>query len=172
MSANQRLLVLADEIAGINADLGSSHADAWLVAAVDGVAHALVDIADSAPSLTVSTPVSAVPSGHDNDSTADRASCAAAATQLRRAHTILVNTVICHHSSHPDLADAPQERIANDVGHALDMLATALQDVASEPGIDRHQAVRAQAHRSVRAAYRLVQPHGQSAGPTQSEDFR
>ncbi len=172
MSANRRLLLLADEVAGIDADLGSAQADAWLVAAVDALAHALVDVADGAPSLTVSTPVRALPAGHDRDAPADRASCAAAATQLRRARAIMVSAVISDPAIYPDLDGAPQATIAEDVGHALDMLASALQDVASEPGVDRHQAVRAQAHRSVRSAYRLVQPHGQSTGLTQSEDSR
>ncbi len=172
MSAKHRLLLLADEVAGINADLGSAQADAWLVAAIDAVTHALVDVADDAASLTISTPVHVVPAGNDSESPADRASCAAAATALRRAHATLLSAVASRDHAQPDATPTSPPGIEDEVGQALDMLANALQDVASEPGAERHQAVRAQAHRSVRAAYRLVQPHGQSASPHLSEDSR
>ncbi len=164
-SVRHRLLFLADEVAVIDADLGSAHADAWLVAAIDALAHALVDVADDAATVTISTPVQTVPPSHDRDSLADRASCAAAATQLRRAHVTMRSALSARTNS-------AATTIADDVGHALDMLATALQDVACEPGADRHQAVRAQAHRSIRAAHRLLQPDGQSPGPTPNEDSR
>lgn len=171
MSGNQRLLLLAGEVAVINADLGSAHADAWLVAAIDAVAHALVDVADGAPSLTVSTPVRDVPLGAKSDSCADRASCAAAATQLRRARRALLSAAAYGSAQPTALTTTSAPGITENVEHALDMLATALQDIASEPGVDHHQAVRAQAHRSVRAAYRLVQPTN-SSSPTHSEDSR
>ncbi len=174
VSMRHRLLLLADEVAVIDADLGSAHADAWLVAAIDALAHALVDVADDAQTLTISTPVHAVVLGHDRDSLADRASCAAAATQLRRAHATMRSAVAARTivTSDTALTNTAVPSIADDVGRALDMLATALQDVASEPGADRHQAVRAQAHRSVRAAHRLMQPDSHSLGPTSNEDSR
>lgn len=180
MNAKNRLLLLADDVAGIDADLGSSQADAWLAAAIDAVTHALIDVADDAPSPTITTPVLDFPGDHGTDSPADRASCAAAATALRRAHASMTSLVASHDQTclsatgtsdsgitHTNMAGTG---IADDVSTALEMLANALQDVASEPGADRHQAVRAQAHRNVRAAYRLMQPHGNNASPLLSED--
>lgn len=162
MRARNALLMLADEISVIHADLGSVPADAWLVAAIDALTHAVVDVADGAENLTVRTPVQSLPKGHNREDFADRASCAAAATQLRRAQATVRSLATGRTTATTGTID--------DIVDALDMLATALQDVASEPGSDRHQSVRAQAHRSIRGAHRLLQPDGQSHGPTSPEE--
>ncbi|MGB3830029.1 MAG: hypothetical protein WA962_14770 [Ornithinimicrobium sp.] len=153
MNSQQRLLLLADEVASIDADLGSTSAQAWLVAAIEALAHAVVDLADGKGAASVDVPVLALDTVVRDDDGADRASCAAAAAHLRRARVTLGDAL-----AEPD---GIPPGLAADTMSSFSVLAGALQDVATEPaGAQRQRSVRAGAHRSIRAAYRLVQPAG------------
>ncbi|MGB3257181.1 MAG: hypothetical protein WBG89_07650 [Ornithinimicrobium sp.] len=151
----QRLLLLAEQVGSIDADLGSATAQAWLVSAVDALAHAVVDLADGKQSATIEVPVLALDSSSHEDLEADRASCAAAASQARRAHVALTSAL--------EAPDGIPQGLAADTIRSLSVLAGALQDLATHPSSSDHErSVRAGAHRSLRTAYRLVQPAGSS----------
>ncbi|MGB3764711.1 MAG: hypothetical protein WA966_15985 [Ornithinimicrobium sp.] len=154
MSARQeRLLLLAEEVGGIDADLGSAVAQAWLVSAVDALAHAIVDLADGKHAATIGVPVLALESSSHEELEADRASCAAAASDVRRAHVALTSAL--------EAPDGIPPGLAADTTRSLSVLAGALQDLATNPSSSEHErSVRAGAHRSIRTAYRLVQPAG------------
>lgn len=158
MSADPRLLHLADEVSTVDAHLGSQNAQAWLVAALDGIAHALVDVFDGKNTPTRAVPVVAINGAARGEDQADRASCAAAATQLRHSHRLVSSALVQPDGIPPGLA--------SDVISAMALLASALQDIATEPpGAHRQPAVRAGAHRSIRAAYRLTTPSARHDGP-------
>ncbi len=154
MSAQRRqLLLLAERVGTVDADLGSATAQAWLVSAVDALAHAVVDLADGKSAATIEVPVLALdPAVHD-EVEADRASCAAAASDLRQGHVALTTAL--------EAPDGIPPGLATDTVRSMSVLASALQDLAAHPSSSDHQrSVRAGAHRSIRTAYRLVQPAG------------
>ena len=158
MNRRQGLATLADEVADVYADVGPATAQAWLVAVVDALAHALVDLADGREQLTHHTPVRALPllrnrSDGQQETHVDRASCAAAAASVRHIQA----------SARPLLTrpGGIPPGVAADTARAIDLLGAALEDLAGEPADSpRANAVRAGAMRAVRSAYRLVQPVG------------
>lgn len=159
MSGQQRgLLLLADQISLIDAEVGSATAQAWLASTVDALAHAVVDLVDGKEAATVDVPVVALDLTGHGEGEPDRASCAAAAADLRRAHVTLTSAL-----AQPD---GIRSGLAADTVRSLSVLSGALQDLATHPANVEHQrSVRAGAHRSIRAAYRLVQPGEHSASP-------
>ncbi|MGC1208167.1 MAG: hypothetical protein WA880_09475 [Ornithinimicrobium sp.] len=156
MSVQQRrLLLLAEQVSMVDADLGSATAQAWLVSAIDALGHAIIDLADGKSAATIDVPVLAFDLSRHDEGEVDRASCAAGAADLRRAHVSLTCALTQPDGIPPGLA--------SDTVRALSVLAGALQDLAAHPCTADHQrSVRAGAHRSIRAAYRLVQPVGVS----------
>ena len=124
MSVQQRrLLLLAEQVGTVDADLGSATAQAWLVSAVDALAHAVVDLADGKRAATIEVPVLALdPFAHD-EVEADRASCAAAASDLRRIHVALAAAL--------EAPDGVPLGLPADTVRSLSVLAGALQDLAT-----------------------------------------
>jgi len=164
VAVNRRagLAALAEQASQVYADVGPAAAQAWMVAAVDALAHALVDLADDRADFTRHTQVHALrllgaPHGGDDDGV-DRASCAAAATELRRlrheAQELLVGPGAC------------TTKAGQRATRAMDLLVGALDDLAAvPPGDARAGITRAAAMRGIRSAYRLLQPEGsQPAG--------
>jgi len=144
-------------MAEVYADVGPATSQAWVVAAVDALTHALVDLADGREELTRHTPVQALPlvrsDGVQPDNHVDRASCAAAAARVRSIQSA-ARSLLTGPGGIPD-------GIAADTARALDLMGEALEDLAGEPAHSaRAGAVRASALRVVRSAYRLVQPAG------------
>ena len=157
----EALATLAEDVSEVYADVGPATAQAWVVAAVDALAHALVDLADGRACFTRHTPVRALPlleagSPDAADRHVDRASCAAAAGRLRRVE-YATRRVLGGPGGVPRGAGA-------DTLRALSLVAGALEDLAAEPATRAPtSAVRASALRAVRTAYRLVQPERPAA---------
>ncbi len=146
-AAGGRLLVLADDLAEVHADVGEARTHAWLAAAVDALCHALVDLADGRVSPGVRTPVPHLPGGGGD---VDRASCAAAAATLRRVRTVTVGTVTA--------ADGVPAGLAEDTVRALDQLADALRVLAGTSDAAQVAAARPGVHRTMRRCHRMLQP--------------
>ncbi|HKJ12585.1 MAG TPA: hypothetical protein VJ976_09410 [Ornithinimicrobium sp.] len=162
MNGSERLAALAEQVCSVYADVGPATAQAWVVAATDALAHALVDLSDGREHFTRDTPVRALPllcptPAEPREGRVDRASCAAAAAHLRGVQ----------HQLRPLLA-APGGIPAGaraDTARALDLLAGALEELAAEPPASaRATAVRAGAMRAIRTAYRLLQPDERAPG--------
>lgn len=141
------LLLLADEVAGVHAEVGAAATHAYLAAAIDAVAHALVDVADGrSEASTATTPRELPPGGEE----VGAASCAGAGAALRsvqlRAGRLL---------SGPDGIPAG---LASDTVQALGVLADALQDLSTASADGRLPAVRPTAYRAVRRCHRMLQP--------------
>lgn len=142
--AGSALLVLADEVASVHAEVGTSALHSYLAAAVDAVAHALVDLADGREHPSTPTVPEELPGGGEQ---VGAASCAAAAATLssvqRRARRVLTGP------------DGIPPGLAEDTVEALGVLAGALQDLAGRGGL---RAVQPTAHRAVRRCHRMLQP--------------
>lgn len=140
------LLLLADEVAGVHAEVGAVVTHAYLAAAIDAVAHALVDVADGRSTPSTATVLQDLPPGGEEIGSA---SCAAAAAALRR-----VQLRADHLLTGPD---GIPPGLASDTVEALGVLADALQDLAAAGG-ERPQAARPTAYRAVRRCHRMLQP--------------
>lgn len=155
-----RLLRLAQDVAGEDADLGDPLAQHRLTVVVDALAHALVDLADgrTAPTQSLRWPprseglrrgvvVDGVRSGTD-----DRASCSALAARLRRVAAVL-------DGPWPD--PAPTGPLLDRVRQAAGVLADCLQDHAVALVTATTAAGRAECDRAVLrglgTAYELLQ---------------
>lgn len=145
--AGSALLVLADEVSSVHAEVGDSATHTYLAAAVDAVAHALVDLADGREHPSTPTTPEDLPGGGEQ---VGAASCAAAATALRsvqlRARRLLTGP------------DGIPPGLAADTVEALGVLAGALQDLAGAGQPQQRQAVLPTAHRAVRRCHRILQP--------------
>ncbi|MGB7449541.1 MAG: hypothetical protein WA892_10485, partial [Ornithinimicrobium sp.] len=89
MNRRAGLATLAARLSDVYPDIGPAAAQAWVVAAVDALVHALVDLADGRNHFTQHTEVRALPlleRQHTRapDPQVDRASCAAAAAEVRQ----------------------------------------------------------------------------------------
>lgn len=146
-SAGGLLLVLADDLATVHADVGEPRTHAWLAAAVDALCHALVDLADRRATAAVRTPVPHLPGGGGE---VDRASCASAAATLRRVRAGTAAAV-----TGPDGIPAG---LADDTVRALDQLADALQVLAGARDAAEVAAARPGLHRTLRRCHRRLQP--------------
>lgn len=146
-TAASALLMLADEVASVHAEVGDAATHTYLAAAVDAVAHALVDLADGRehPS-TPTTPVD-LPGGGEQ---VGAASCAAAAATLGS-----VRLRARHLLTRPD---GIPPGLAQDTVEALGVLAGALQDLAGAGSQKPLPAVQPAAHRAVRRCHRMLQP--------------
>lgn len=145
--APQRLLVLADEVGLVHAEVGDAVTHAWLAAAIEALAHALVDLSDGRSAASTRTLPRALP---PDDTGLGRPSCAAAAATLRTVHT-RVSDILTG-------PDGVPVGLAQDTMRALGVLADALQDLATAADEAHLQAVRPTAHRAVRRCHRLLQP--------------
>jgi hypothetical protein len=146
-AAGVRLLVLADELATVHADVGGARTDAWLAAAVDALCHAFVDLADGRDSPSVQSPVPHLPGGGGE---VGRPSCAAAAATLRRVRAAAAEVVRGPDGIPPGLAQ--------DTVCALDQLADALQALAGAGDAAQVAAARPGVHRTLRRCHRMLQP--------------
>lgn len=142
-----RLLVLADDLATVHADVGEARTHAWLAAAVDALCHALVDLADGRGSAGRRTPVPQLPGGGGE---VDRASCAAAAATMRRVRALTAAAVTG--------PDGIPGGLAEDTVRALDQLADALQVLAGASDAAQVSAARPGVHRTLRRCHRMLQP--------------
>ncbi len=146
------LLVIADRISTLDADIGAEAAQATFVATIDALTHSLVDLADGRTSQRASVPIAAhgiVAAADDRVAEADRASCAAAAVELRRVRYRLP-AVLGHGAE-------LEPGLATNTLRAAALLAEALQELADlSPGDPRSRTVRATAHRAIASAHRLL----------------
>lgn len=163
-SARVRLLRLADDVAGEDAELGDPLAQQRLGVVVDALAHALVDAADGRVGPTQALPwpprserLRRAPAGASRPTGGDDpASCSALAARLRRLHEALADPVEGADPAHTPLLDR--------VRRAVDVLAGALQEHVVALACATSAADRADADRAVlrglRTAYLLLQPDG------------
>jgi hypothetical protein len=147
-AAAGRLLVLADELATVHAEVGEARTHALLLAVVDSTCQALVDLADGRRAPTVPTPVPPVPDSWSG--TLERGSCAAAAAALRSAHAEATRALSGEVGTPEGLAGATLLAL-EEAGEALRELAGATDDgqlVAALPRV----------HRTLRRCHRRLQP--------------
>lgn len=145
------LLVLAQEVAAVHAEVGDDVAHGYLAAAVDALAHALVDLADGASEPSTSTPLAPLPG---RPGAVGALSCSAAAATLHRARGRVLTAVTGSDGIPPGLAPAV-------VGVCAD-LAEALQRVADP---DRGpEDRRARLRRDLLSAHRRLQRGGTVPG--------
>lgn len=141
------LLLLADEVSCVHAEVGDVATHNDMAAAIDALAHALVDLADGRAHPSTHTVAPELPGGGEQ---VQPASCAAAAATLRgvqlRAGRLLAGP------------DGIPPGLAGDTVEALGVLAGALQELAGAGGSTRLGAVRPTAHRAVRRCHRMLQP--------------
>ncbi|MDQ3357329.1 MAG: hypothetical protein M3424_04345 [Actinomycetota bacterium] len=156
-------LRLADAVAGMDADTGDPAVQAELSAAVEAIAHALVDLADgaAAPTVPVSTSVPE-PGLSDEPPTASRAdrllaldvaSCSALGARLRQVSL----RVSQGQATDPSLADAVTSAAAA-LSAALQSFAQDLAPLTRGDGADPAGHARAERNlgRAVQRAHDLV----------------
>lgn len=141
-----RLCLVAEEIGTLHAEVGDVRAHGYLAAALDALAHALVDLSDGLPAPTTVTPVSSLPG---RSAAVVPSSCAATAAALRRARADVGPALAG--------ADGIPDGFAADVLDVLDDLAETLQWLA---GTGADTVVAARLHRDLRRAHRRLQPAG------------
>ncbi|CAN5368524.1 hypothetical protein BH23ACT6_BH23ACT6_18700 [soil metagenome] len=148
MDDQRRLLLLAAQVATLDADLGSEAAQAWFTAAIDSLAHALVDLSDGRTQATtaVATPTPASPTGNPER---DRASCAAARAELAAVRLALAEIGAGQDRAGSDLVEHTED--------CLQFLIAALSETATALGADP-SGPSPSAHRNLRAAFRILQP--------------
>ncbi len=115
-----RLLVTAEQIADLDAELGDPRAQAWLELVVERLAHAVVDVATGAAGHPRPFAGPGIRAATQRSTPVDRASCSAAAAQLHQAAAVL-----------NALPAAPAGQAAT-VARALDAVARALQRFAQD----------------------------------------
>lgn len=150
MDDQRRLLLLAEQMARLDADLGNESAQVWFTTAINSLAHALIDLSDGRSHATRAgtAPRSTSPTGH-GDHTRDRASCSAARAELATARLTLTRIQSAQDGAWSDLG----ERTTG----SLDLLIAALGESAARAGHDACGPPPS-THRKLHAAFRLLQP--------------
>ncbi|MGB5953074.1 MAG: hypothetical protein WBG57_11265 [Ornithinimicrobium sp.] len=148
MCDHRALLLLAEQVAGVDADLGSETSQAWFTAAIDSLAHALVDLSDGRAQATTAS-AAPTPTYPGEKPEYDRASCAAARAELTSVRRALSEALAGE--------ERREQHLGEHIDNCLDLLISALGEIAAH---DPHEANgrTATAHRSLRAAFRVVQP--------------
>lgn len=147
--ARSRLLVIAEEVSAVHAEIGDARAHGYLAATIDALAHALVDLGDGCSEPTRVTPLRALPGGSD---LVVPSSAVAAAVTLRRARAEAGVAL-----GGPDGIPAG---LAREVLSVLADLAATLQWVGTTPAAPDPTGHRARVHRDLRRAHRRLQPAG------------
>lgn len=118
------LLRLSAEVAGLDADIADRLAQERLRAVTDALAHALVDLADGADAPRVHTPWPARPTTRRPPRVTvgdlDVASCSAMAASLRPVARAV--------------AASGRDPLARRVGHAVELVCAALQELVQDVG--------------------------------------
>lgn len=143
----RRLLLLADDLASVHAEVGEARTHAWLAAAVDAASHAVVDLADGrlSPSTATSVPPESGAHGHIG-----RPSCSAAAASLRRVRSEVLRLTPC--------PPHPSSTLRTDLLQCLADLADALQRLAVATPGSGTRSVLPGVHRTLRRCHRCLQP--------------
>ncbi|MGB3187301.1 MAG: hypothetical protein WBB15_15715 [Ornithinimicrobium sp.] len=143
------LLLLAEQVARLDADLGNLSAQAWFTAAIDSLAHALVDLSDGRSEATRASATPGTASTEHADPARDRASCAAARAELAAVRWALTDIRLRHDGARCELGEHTES--------SLDLLIAALGEAAA-PTAHEVSGPPPSAHRNLRAAFRLLQP--------------